>query len=60
MDIVPTDDCEITAYQTIINAWVRAGTRVMDFRSATLKNMECFGAEYAFFEEDKNLLVDFS
>ena len=38
--------------------FLRAGVRVCDIESNTLRNIHAFGAQDAFFEEDRLLLID--
>ena len=47
------------AYKSVVN-WLTNGVRVKDFECDSLRNIQAFGAQNAFFEEDRLLLIDFS
>lgn len=58
LDVLPVGDADIECYTAVINKFLRAGFRVHEIHHDTLKNMEAFGADDAFFEEDRLLIMD--
>ena len=61
IELLPDDDEKWKRAYSLLatDLMLYAGVRIQDFRDAIARNIYLFGAEKAFFEEDRKLVMDF-
>ena len=57
LEIIEEEEWQVQAYSCVINM-LKNGIRVADIANDTLLNMQTFGLAEAFFEEDRQLILD--